>query len=623
MVLIDLRNDLYQLRTKQTQGIDAALALTFTSFPFLAELKPSWITTGKDQSSTSQKATAFGLGLASLISPAMAPEAAVVVYDVFKAGKPPDDQTLLASVRTSFDRLLNNTDEAIAKVGSGDVHPLDLPGAVAAARTGLPEALRPELDRLKQEHEVAKFATEMILALGMAVLTGLTGGLAGIGLAAYATATGAAAAGIGVAQLGAQLKDMLDRQTLAAASTSPDASLLGISAPSLFEWTMFGVSAVLTAADLAALARELGTFKPAFKEEPRVPAGGGEPPGGPKAGEPSADRPSQPAAADKAPPEPGMVQPADPAEARLLNGGRADAVPSVEQIDTELAAVQRTEPKKLPNGEYVEEVQLPNGHTWRRTSKGDWCRFSDGRICVPGFPGQDASKIIKSAEDIDKLLEPLRPELGKPPATVTTAEDLAMWELYNEYFAERVSSIRADLQAPVGRTEKDLPRDFESFRKTYTDNPKLVNALRGRLAQSQTGAVISDLTTGKAAQNLGISKVPKPTVGKGELVYPDFVWQGGKGYTAMSSKNRDFSRMTRAEVKKTVQDDVDEMLGKYYGQRYVRRPGLELTGKQIDINEVVLNYTSVELSDELKADILAIAKEHGGAGIDVSFFEFR
>jgi len=290
----------------------------------------------------------------------------------------------------------------------------------------------------------------------------------------------------------------------------------------------------------------------------------------------------------------------------------------VEQIDSELAVVQRTEPKKISGGEYVEEVQLPNGHTWRRTSQGSWCRFSNGRICVPGFPGKDASKIIKSAEDIEKVLEPLRPQLDKPPATVTTAEDVGMWELYNEYFAERVSSMRADLQA-VGRTERDLPRDFDSFRKFYTDNPELLRLLRGKLAQSRTGGVIGTLSGGKAAQNLGLSKVPEPTTG--EVVYPDFVWQGEKGFSAMSSKNRDFSRMTRAEIKKTVQTDVDEMLGKYYGQRYVRRLGLELTGEQINIDEVFLNYTTVGLSDELQADISAIAREYGGAGIDVSFFE--
>jgi hypothetical protein len=620
MVLIHLSDDLYKLRTRQTQGIDIALALTFTSFPFLADVNPWWITTGKHLSPTSMKTAAYGLSLVSLISPAMAPDAAVVVYEVFKTGKPPDDQTLLASVRTSFDRLLNNTDEAIAKVGSGDIHPLDLPGAVAAARSGLPEALRPELDRLKQEHEVAKFATEMILALGMAVLTGLTGGLAGIGLAAYATATGAAAAGIGVAQLGAQLKDMLDRQTLAGASTDPNAPLLGVSAPSLFEWTMFGVSAVLTAADLAALARELGAFKPAFKEEPRVTAGQGEASAGPKVGEPTADRPSTPAAADK-PLEPGTVRPRNSAEARLLDAGRTEAVPSLEQLDTELAVVERTEPRKLGSGEYVEEVQLPNGHTWRRSADGNWCRFSDGRICVPGFPGKGTSEVIKSAEDVDKLLEPLRPQLERPPVTVRTPEDLAMWELYNDYFAERVSSMRGDLQA-VGRTERDLPRDFESFRKTYTDNPELVNALRGRLAQSGTGEVLSKLTGGKVAQNLGISKVAEPAIG--EVVYPDFVWQEeGKGYTAMSSKNRDFSRMTGAEVDKWVRADVDEMLGKYYGQRYVRRRGLEVTGQQIDIDQVVLNYTTAGLSDEFKADVSAIARDYGGAGIDVSFFEFR
>jgi hypothetical protein len=312
----------------------------------------------------------------------------------------------------------------------------------------------------------------------------------------------------------------------------------------------------------------------------------------------------------------GTVAAADEARARLLaESSTIEGSLDPAHLDAELDIVRHSEPKPSTVEGYVDEVDLGNGHTWRRRSDGTWCRFSNGRVCVPGFPGKGASEVIKSVEDVDKLLEPLRPRLDHPPPSVKSPEDLAMWELYQEYFSERVSSIRNDMKT-LGFTEKNLPWDFDSFRKTYTDNPQLIAALRGRLAQSRTGLVLGELTSGKAAQNLGISKVAKP--GPGEVVYPDFVWRGEKGYTAVSSKERDFSRMTRAEVKKTVEADVDEMLGKYYGKRYVRRPGLEVTGQLIDIDEVVLHYTTAGLPEELRAEIIAIAQKHGGAGIKVS-----
>ena len=632
VVLMELGNDLRNLREKQIQGIDLSLALTYNSFPFLADLPASYILTSKQHTGTTGKVMAFGLALGSLVNTALAPFAIEVAHDTFKKDAPPDDQTLLLQVGASFDRLLGKTDEAIVKVGSGSIHPLDLPGAVATTRNGLAPPLRTELDRIQQDHEAAKFARDMILALGMAVLTGITGGLAGIGFAAAAAAGGVAAAGIGVAQLGMQLKDMLDRQTLAAASTSPDGSLLGVSSPSVFEWTMFAVGAVLTAADLAALAKEIGSLHPAFSEQPHVSGGKAEPhPAAKPEGEPhpgakaeagaetGAQHPADvPTAGELATP-PGKVQPANPAEARILEAGRGDAVPTPEQIESELSVVQRSKAQKIPGKEYVEEVELPNGHTWRRTPDGHWCRFSNGGICVPGASPAPARQTVASLEDIEKLVEPLRPKIESPPPSVKTPQDQSMWELYNEYFSERVASMRADLEA-TGQTKREVPRDFDSFRKQYTENPELIKALRGRLAQGGTGAVIHEITEGKVAGNLGISKVAEP--GPGEVVYPDFVWSGQRGYTAVSSKSRDFRGMSTEQVQKTVATDIDEALGKYFGSRYVRRPGLDVTGQQIQIDEVVLNYDPRLVPESMRANIRAYAKTYGGAGVQIGFFGF-
>jgi hypothetical protein len=620
VVLMDLRNDLATLRSTQISGIDLALALTYDSFPFLADLKPSYILQGKQHAGTSGKATAFGLGLLSLVVPVLLPYAAYVAHEVYKKAAPPTDESLLAEVGASFDRLLNNTDEAIVKVGSGGIHPLDLPGALAATRAGLPESLRPDLDRLKTHHEAVKFATEMALALGIAVLTGVTGGLAGIGFAAAATATGVVTAGVGVAQLGGQLKDMLDRQTLAAASTSPDGSLLGVNAPSTFEWTMFAVAAALTAADLGALAKEIRAVRPSFAEEPHLPAGRPEP-------HPPENAPKNTARAGEpefgGPTKPGSAVAADANEARLLDSSKGSAVPTPDQLEGELVIVRRSEANPIKQDGYVAEVELPNQHVWRRVEGpgGGWCRFSDGRICVPGFAADAQTKqIITSAADVDRVLVPLQPRIDRPPTSVRTPADLSMWELYNEYWAERLASMRTDL-LNKGQTTKNLPWTFEAFRETYTANPELIKAVRGRLAQGTIGNAIADLPGGgQVAQNLGISRIPNP--GRGEVVYPDFVWKGQRGYTAVSSKERSLGGMSRAELERTVHPDLDEALDKYAGSSYVRRRGLEVTGQRIEIDEVLLNYPQSTPSS-VREVIIDLAKNYRGGKVKISFFKLR
>jgi hypothetical protein len=623
--LMDLSRDLSTFRKKQIQGLDAALALVYEAFPFFADMPAKKVTTGAEPASTG-KALAFGLGLAVLGASALAPLALYVAHDALKKDQPPDDQTLLADVQASFDRLLDRTDEAIVKIGSGSMEVFNLPGAVAATRKTLPPPLQAEIDRMQKEHEVWEFTKDMIMALGLAVLTGLTGGAAAVGAAAWAAAGGTALATIGVAQVGGQLKDMLDRQTLAAASTSPDGSLLGVSAPSTFEWAVFGVTAVLTAVDLASVAREVSALRPKFSEEPHLPSGRTEPKTPKEPGEKGEPGPTITAETKvpETPVGPGRAQPANAGEARALEAGRGDKIPSPEQIDSEVAIVEATPTRKSVEPGYTQEVELPNEHTWRMTEDGHWCRFSNGRICVRGGRGKSAKDLIKSEKDIDKLIEPFRPNADRPPATMKKGEDEAIWKAYQDYFDERVRAMRTDMRNE-GKTTKEMPLKFDAFKKRYTENPELLQLLRGRLAQSETGNIIADITSGKAAGNLGISAGPNPA--RGEVVYPDFVFPRAKGdgFTAVSKKSRAFPAKMTPEVQKVVMGDIREALEKYHGSKYVRRRGVELTepGKPIRIDEIVLDYDLRLVPEDIRPDIRKIAEAYEGVDVKIGFFEFE
>jgi hypothetical protein len=265
--LFDLRNYLAGFRNRQIGALDVSLAKFYDDFPFLADLSAEQIMTGHKLSKSTRGILAAGV--ASLVSPILGPFAGPLLVG---KDRELDDETLLTEVRASFDRLLERTDEAIVKVGSGGINPLDLPGAVAAARGALPPPLQAELSKMQQDHEVFKFAVDMILALGIAVLAGATGGLAAIGAAGWAATTGAVAAGAGAVQLAGQAKDLLDRQTLAAAATNPEGALLGVSAPSTLEKVMLAVGVILAAVDLAGVAQEIRSARPHFAEEPHAPA---------------------------------------------------------------------------------------------------------------------------------------------------------------------------------------------------------------------------------------------------------------------------------------------------------------------------------------------------------------
>lgn len=53
------------------------------------------------------------------------------------------------------------------------------------------------------------------------------------------------------------------------------------------------------------------------------------------------------------------------------------------ELDTELGFVRRNQPHPIAEGDYVEAVDLPNGHEWKRHKDGKWCRFSEKPdICV-------------------------------------------------------------------------------------------------------------------------------------------------------------------------------------------------------------------------------------------------
>ena len=142
--------------------------------------------------------------------------------------------------------------------------------------------------------------------------------------------------------------------------------------------------------------------------KPRVPAGELLPPTEPVApGKPAAPRetpvskePTPPTETAAPRPKTGEEAPVPSGEKTTLDATAAKRGPelSPKELDAELNSVAKG--KRTPvkeGGEYVEEVKLDNGHTWRKNREGRWCRFSnEPDMCLVGsLPGEP---IVKPGE---------------------------------------------------------------------------------------------------------------------------------------------------------------------------------------------------------------------------------
>jgi hypothetical protein len=270
------------------------------------------------------------------------------------------DTAVMERMREAFTDLLLHIDNATADMGSGEVDPFNLPQAVKFTKESLPAQWQTVLDQAIHRHQLFEFW----LGMGLTALQMLLVFIPVVGPLL--------AASLGLAQLVSSTEEMLTRYEISQASTEVSGELMGVQGPSAFEWAMLGVQAALTVADLAGAWKEISAVRAHFPEaEPHlvkseidvVPEG-----------------------------EPGQV----PREKVMTEGGSAADRPSLESsrniegpptgkpLEHELEAVadSPSRPSTIPG--YVEEVELENGHVWRRRADGRWCRFSDGGHCFTG-----------------------------------------------------------------------------------------------------------------------------------------------------------------------------------------------------------------------------------------------
>jgi hypothetical protein len=107
---------------------------------------------------------------------------------------------------------------------------------------------------------------------------------------------------------------------------------------------------------------------------------------------------------------PGQAELREGQKGLLAQSGMKDTGLLDAELNNELNVVGRSEPQISSEPGYVDEVDLGNGHTWRRTEEGTWCRFTTKTLCGTKIPGArpmspEALDRLQLPEDISEALD--------------------------------------------------------------------------------------------------------------------------------------------------------------------------------------------------------------------------
>ena len=161
---------------------------------------------------------------------------------------------------------------------------------------------------------------------------------------------------------------------------------------------------------------------------------------------------------------PGTANPSDEAEGHLLadsaaidDGHRLDQAQRAAEMDV----VRRSEPRPSTVEGYVDEVDLGNGHTWRRRENGTWCRFSDPTLCGVVIPGAAPMSAAEAARVRGERVAGMRARLteygarrgrAQQAADLQAALDAAVARgdaKYTDLIAESIEEILANERLPT------------------------------------------------------------------------------------------------------------------------------------------------------------------------------
>ncbi|WP_144054030.1 hypothetical protein [Baaleninema simplex] len=182
---------------------------------------------------------------------------------------------------------------------------------------------------------------------------------------------------------------------------------------------------------------------------------------------------------------------------------------SSRELKTELDAVDKLPRQRINEPPFVEEVELPNGHEWKRKPDETWCRFSNNGDCLPGRDGSNP----QGQRPRDPSETPQGQRSRDPNET---PESPALDDLLQEVPEESRGLYQNLVATDPNKGNRVLNRfgsceDFESFQRVFNAldhndldrldivfNDEYINFLSGRM-QKRYNLLVRHFTTGELA----------------------------------------------------------------------------------------------------------------------------
>ncbi|MBD2609889.1 DUF4157 domain-containing protein [Nostoc punctiforme FACHB-252] len=154
-----------------------------------------------------------------------------------------------------------------------------------------------------------------------------------------------------------------------------------------------------------------------------------------------------------------------------------------EELNTELELAGKANRKSINDGEFVEEIKLPNDHEWKQKQDSTWCRFSPGPgDCLPPGTGPGGSR-SQADEPITEASNSKRKAEDSPGNEPATSKVKADESLLNADGTFRDSALEEKYQQYVTKKNKQgqEPRDRADWKKAseyWTQNSPMARGNR-------------------------------------------------------------------------------------------------------------------------------------------------
>jgi hypothetical protein len=221
----------------------------------------------------------------------------------------------------------------------------------------------------------------------------------------------------------------------------------------------------------------------------------------------------------------------------------------------------------------------------------------------------------------------LRPSLERPP--VGAAADDALWRDYVTYWERRYLEVT---EAEGKATSVNPPRTWPSYqefrsrvRRALEFQAKVSSLLQREVSlQPSERQALRGMMRGmkqpRADTNVGLKHEGSASVTYADDVAVDeaTLKSSAPRVESVSTKQRDFRRMSREEAADQVETDAQEALTKYGGEVEVRRRGHPLFERRVTVSRVHLVYDAALVPDvsSFRGEMLKAAK---GAGVELHF----